>query len=279
MTQDLAQLQAAGSAAGEGTGQGHAGGSGGGGGREEGDEEIWGAGGYDDSLNGTRPEEGMAFFGNGSGGNASVEAEVAEEEEEEPVMRPAECCASQKFRQAYSGRTWMGVRAFSVDLTLSQGNDGIAAVDTNAEASADHIGGEQATMGKGHELGRTSGYAAVSHGSTMLSSDIGDAITVEAWVLDRGMRPYTAYVSTAADERRTNENGQEEGSDYGFSLGIHDGQYTFELAGVKTKTFDRASAPKWMTMSGRRRWTHIAGTYDGEYLHTHTKTTNTHTKF
>lgn len=101
------------------------------------------------------------------------------------------------------------------------------------------------------------------HGSTYLSRDIDDVITVEAWVLDRGMRPYTAYVSTAAD---LYDAEFDQGADYGFSLGIRDGAYTFSLAGSNAKRFDHVSAPKWMTMSGRRRWTHIAGIYDGDYL-------------
>lgn len=261
MRQSLAQLQDASAASGEG----HPGGSGDGEGHSAGsskegeEEEAWSEAGYDDTLNQTTSEEGTV------GVNASVEVQVGEEEEKEPMMRPTECCASQKFRQSYQGRTWMGVRAFEVDLTQSQGNDGIAAIDTNDKTSVDEADALHVTRGKEHSLGRTSGYAAVSHGSAMLKQDTGDAITVEAWVLDRGMRPYTAYVSTAVDS--VAEEGEEEQVDYGFSLGIRDGQYTFELAGVNTKKFDRVSSPKWMTMAGRRRWTHIAGIYDGEYLH------------
>lgn len=93
---------------------------------------------------------------NETGVEGANETGVEDKAAVEPVMRPQECCASQKFRQEYTGRTWRGVRAFEIDLTQSQGNEGIAAIDTNSDvsklASITHL-----TMGKGHELGRNSG--------------------------------------------------------------------------------------------------------------------------
>ena len=89
------------------------------------------------------------------------------------------------------------------------------------------------------------------------------ALTVEVWVRDTSMNDETGYLSTGGS---WTAGWGHQSTDYGFSLGMHKGQFGFGIAAQETGVWDWVVAPDWISMPQKGVWTHLAGTFDGETM-------------
>jgi len=88
-----------------------------------------------------------------------------------------------------------------------------------------------------------------------------NGLTVEVWVKDTLIKETSGYISAGASisaDRIHDENG--------FFLGTWKGAFAFGLATTATKRMTIVSAPEWLTLNNKDKWTHIAGTYDGQEM-------------
>eukprot|EP00296_Roombia_truncata_P008008 JP446473.1.p1 GENE.JP446473.1~~JP446473.1.p1 ORF type:complete len:240 (+),score=64.51 JP446473.1:242-961(+) len=92
--------------------------------------------------------------------------------------------------------------------------------------------------------------------NSAISSNV-DQITVETWVMDSTLADSSAYVSSAVVE------GSSVG---GFNLGTHAGRFGFGMSSKDSGDFSYVIGPDFLVKPNKGKWTHLAGTYDGQSI-------------